>query len=497
MTLAFSGDKLGELSRLIAETMGLHFPPERYKDLEYRLLPLTKTLNLKSADDLAELFLRSPMTRASVDLLSASLTIGETYFFRDKELFSALEEEILPRLIEERRESKTIRIWSAACASGEEIYSVAILLKKLISDLKPWNITLLATDINLEALKKTMEGRYTRWSFRDEAVDPRPRWFTKTGANCWEIDGEIKKMVTFSYLNLVKDSYPSSVNNTNAMDLVLCRNVLMYFTSERASVIITSLGRALVPGGLLALSPVEFQGDTAGGMKAVNHRGYSFYSNSALPPVMEAPPLQLPLPEPEGLPLPPEATELVERPFAAEDPQAAWVPVPVAEELEKLYAGGFYQAVIEKITPLLSGKTGEGCSGKEIVLLAKCCANTGKLAEALEFCGIALKRDKMNPSLHYLQAMILNELGEAGAAVKALKKAIYLDHKFAMAYFTLGNLELKLGNIKEFKKCFQNFLSLLNFYNNEATLQEAEGVPAGKLRELAGIIIAGQLTGAK
>src|SRR5207247_1807290 len=119
------------------------------------------------------------------ELLQA-VTIGETYFFRNQDQFNALRNEVLPQIIDKRRKSgvKQIRIWSAGCASGEEIYSVAILLRELLPDIANWSILLLGTDINAASLERARRGSYRTWSFRNETPDYlRPRWFRHDGDN--------------------------------------------------------------------------------------------------------------------------------------------------------------------------------------------------------------------------------------------------------------------------------------------------------------------------
>src|SRR5262245_20228366 len=147
------------------------------------------------------------------------LAIGETYFFRD---IDALRERVLPRLIARRRTdgSRTLRIWSAGCATGEEPYTIAILLCELIDDVEAWKITILGTDINLEAINFARRGLYTQWSVR--SVLPENPYLRPRG-NRWQISDQIRRMVDFRYLNLIDNH----IGLANA-DLVVCRNVLYY-----------------------------------------------------------------------------------------------------------------------------------------------------------------------------------------------------------------------------------------------------------------------------
>jgi chemotaxis protein methyltransferase CheR len=127
----------------------------------------------------------------------------------------------------------------------------------MIPDLKDWNITILATDINTAALRKADEGIYSDWSFRDTPPLFKDKYFERVNSNRYLLQPDIRKMVTFSYLNLSEDVYPALQNNTNAMDVIFCRNVLMYFAPEHVKQAAERFYRSLVDGGWLIVSPVE------------------------------------------------------------------------------------------------------------------------------------------------------------------------------------------------------------------------------------------------
>ena len=193
-----------------------------------------RALGLRDAEAYVQWLLSSPLTRREIETLASHLTVGETYFFREKRSFDILEEQVLPELIRlHRGDGMRLRIWSAGCCTGEEPYSVAMLLDRMIPDLADWNVTILATDINPRFLEIASAGVYGEWSFRAIPPGIRERYFSPLPGGRMQIAQRIRRMVTFSFLNLAEDVYPSLVNNTNAMDVVLCRNVLMYFTPEQ------------------------------------------------------------------------------------------------------------------------------------------------------------------------------------------------------------------------------------------------------------------------
>jgi chemotaxis protein methyltransferase CheR len=222
------------LSEFIVAQLGLHFPPERWADLERSLLAAATNFGFRNVNEFSRWLLMTSLTKPQIGQLASHLTVGETYFFREPRSYEILESDILVKLIQARRNGeRRLRLWSAACATGEEAYSLAITISRAISDLENWNVTILATDINPLFLQKAMTGIYTSWSFRNTPEWIKNYYFDKQENGRCAITPQIKRLVTFAPLNLVEDVYPSLLNNTNAMDIIFCRNVLMYFAPEQ------------------------------------------------------------------------------------------------------------------------------------------------------------------------------------------------------------------------------------------------------------------------
>lgn len=187
------------------------------------------------------------------------LTNIETYFFRDQEQFLLLRNHILPELIERKQNSKTIRICSAGCSSGEEPYSLAILLKELLPDLEQWNLMILGIDINQEALQKAKKGIYRPWSFRRVDREIVQRYFRLTN-NHYHLTASIKQMVKFQSLNLVKELFASPDSELRQLDLIVCRNVFIYFESSAIARVLNKFYNALQPLGYLITGHTELYG---------------------------------------------------------------------------------------------------------------------------------------------------------------------------------------------------------------------------------------------
>ena len=150
---------LAQAGEFISGSMGLYFPKDRRKELERGLRSVAPEFGFEDPEACTRWLISSTLSKSQLGVLAGHLTVGETYFFRDKKYFAILEEKILPELIELRRTTgKYLRIWSAGCCTGEEPYSLAILLDKILGDTKDWNITILATDINPTFLRRPPRG---------------------------------------------------------------------------------------------------------------------------------------------------------------------------------------------------------------------------------------------------------------------------------------------------------------------------------------------------
>ncbi len=502
MASGVSEAQLARLSEFVAARMGLHFPKERRRDLERGINAASRDLELEDGKSCIEWLLSSSPTRSQIEILANHLTVGETYFFRDKKLFKTLEELILPELIRShRRNGRYLRIWSAGCSSGEEPYSLAILLSKMIPDLGDWNITILATDINPRVLQKAAAAVYGRWSFRDVQPGIKEGFFNKEKDDRFELLPRIRGMVTFSYLNLVEDPYPSLVNNTNAMDLIFCRNVLMYFVPELAAKVIRNFHRSLVFGGFLAVSPTESSSSLFSQFTTVRASGTILYRKEKPQEARDFSwrPFEEPkasfradagfIPNPGAAPMPEPPNIQVSLP--AQPPDASLetrmsepeiqIRPDLHQEASALYDAGRYQEAVEKTENLLSQDPSDA---ESLALLARIYANWGKLGQALEWCEKAITAEKVHAGYHYLMASILQELGRTEDAVSSLKRTLYLNPGFILAYVALGNISRKYGKSRESVKHFDNALLLLNSKRPEETLPESEGMTAQRLVEI-------------
>jgi chemotaxis protein methyltransferase CheR len=171
---------LVQLSEYIAASMGLYYPPERWYDLSTRITLAAQEFGYLDAAECIQWLVSAPINNRQIEILAHHLTIGETFFFRDKNVFQALKEEILPALFFScRKAGRALTIWSAGCCTGEEPYSLAILLTELFPHLHAQQVNIIATDINSSFLKKAAAGSYNEWSFREMPLTLKEKYFNK------------------------------------------------------------------------------------------------------------------------------------------------------------------------------------------------------------------------------------------------------------------------------------------------------------------------------
>jgi chemotaxis protein methyltransferase CheR len=218
--------------------------------------------------------LSAQLTQEQMDIVVGHLTIGETFFFRDQAVFETLKDHVLTPWARSRNGfEKRLRFWSAACCTGEEPYSIAILLNEMAGLLRGWEITIMATDINARFIEKAQQGVYSQWSFRDMPDRLMARYFTKTGRNRFEISPHIKNMVAFSRLNLIEEGPVAPPGGADAVDVIFCRNVLMYLSPDMRTRVIHRLTHSFAGDGWLIVSPSETSLVKAPGLHPVRFPG--------------------------------------------------------------------------------------------------------------------------------------------------------------------------------------------------------------------------------
>jgi chemotaxis protein methyltransferase CheR len=438
----------------IAQELGLYFPPERMDDLRRGLTGAAQDFQM--ADEAcADWLLAAPWTEVQVRTLASHLTVGETYFFRDTPLLNAFAGHILPELLEQRRAQgrRQLRIWSAGCCTGEEPYSLAILIEQALPDLSEWDVAITATDVNPRFLEKARAGRYNEWSFRGAPTGLKPRYFQNTADGLCQIDARIQALVSFAELNMVQETYPCAINGTDAVDVIFCRNLLMYFSEQQTRKVVQQLRQSLGDGGWLIVSPSEASSTAFPGLDPVNFESAVVFRKPAAQRGDAASPWS----------------------GAAPAMQAAAIEAEPIRPVPVLAAS---PAVIESLASLRQ--------------TACALADQGRLGEALVWCDRWVAADKLDPWGHYIRGVVLIEQGDANGARDALQRCVYLRQGFVLAHLALGQLARGLGNEVETGRHFAVASQLLHALAPDAPLAEAGGLTAGRLRETFKVLAAAE-----
>lgn len=374
--------------------------------------------------------------------LESAITINETYFFRHPEQYEALRGQVLPRLLAARADTKTLRVWSIGCSTGAEPFSVAIILREMLGALiADWRITIVGGDISDAALERARTGVFSPWALRTLRDDERLRYFDRVGER-WKLKGLYRAMVRFERQNLLDLVGPSRPYAWAGFDLILCRNVLIYFSLEQASAMAGALRSALAPDGELVLGPVEaaITGETT-------LRGIDAASAS-----VEAETLQ-----PAGW------TPLLDPLFQTMLP-ASWSVIepapPVANEPANEPAPGT--------------KTGEARIDEVRRL-----ADAGAYEEAHALCQRLIAETPVSARLQYYDAILRQVSEDRTGAEAALRRAIYLDRSFALAHHRLGALMLTAGRTEEARRALNAAVRLAETSPADAEIAEGQGLTAG------------------
>lgn len=468
---------------LVRRRIGLAFTGPRASALEQGLL---RAMSAAGLSDPAMYLARLDGETDLLDALVAEITVGETYFFRDRGQWNLLRTQLLPQLLERRSPDYPLRVWSAGCASGEEPYTAAIVLHQL-GGLSQTQI--LGTDLSRPALAAARGGRYSRWSLRDVPDEIARLYFRRAGSR-FDLTPSIRETVEFRYLNLAEDAYPSLSAGLAALDLILCRNVLIYFDADTvarvARLLLESLsedGRLLLGASdplLTGIASCELEVTGAGLVYRRSRRRPSVLASVATGPLegvqpraqARAAPLSIRRPKPSLTPLPPSPLP----------PAPASLPDNAAAEAKHRYSVRDYNGAAELAAALLErGERDPGLS----VLLVRALANRGDLTAAGRACATALDLHRTCAELVFLHGVLLMQSGRHAESVAALRRALYLDRALVVAHLALGGLLPRLGDTSGARRAFRNAERLLATIPPAEPVPASDGEPAARLLEIA------------
>jgi chemotaxis protein methyltransferase CheR len=389
--------------------------------------------------------------------LAEHLTVCETYFFRYTDQFRALAEMAIPSVLSASRGRTALRILSAGCASGEEAYSLAILIREQFPEFAAWDITIHGIDINPTMLKKATRGLYGKWSLRSTSADIIAKYFHARGRD-WLLHQSIRSMVTFEERNLIGED--AGFWQRDAFDIVFCRNVTMYFTPEATRSVIARIADSITAGGFLFLGHAETLRNISTEFR-LQHVGDIFcYQRLDNPKMLTV---------------------------ATGDANKSWFEIidhsskhirTVTESNNVLTASTLQalpacdQAAVhdllrrerfaEALACLSTFPDDVRAEADARLLFAVLLMNTGDVAGAEQACRRLLKLNDRDADAHYVMALCCEHAGNDDASLESDKKAAGLDTAFAMPHLHMGLAAKRLQRLDVAEREFEQALELLD-----------------------------------
>lgn len=516
----WSTTAFADVAELVRERTGLVFPDSRLQDVEATIRRTMARLRIEDSDVLLSLLRDDARARES---FVADLTIGESYFQRDPAQFDLLRWRILPALLASRPADRAIRVWSAGCAAGEEPYTIAMLFEEMNAADR---CDIVGTDIARGRLADAQRGLYSKWQLRNTPDPVRRRYFAQHG-KFFELTPRIRQRVDFRYLNLAEDSFPSLTNGIWGMDVILCRNVLIYFdarTVERVAqrliaslsedgwlllgasdpaiselvecdVILTESGLAYRRRGAAGADdiraasaatrePLRRDGAPAEGRSSTMHAHRDPSAVTASPSTGGTHPgdtAASDIASPDTVRSHPSAradahVRLREPTADHTQPSRA-----TADDILDAYARRDFRRVHDLAA---AAERSASLSTAAWTTWVRALANEGRHDEAADTVMRAIDHVGATAELLYLHAVLLLQCGRPADAAAAARRALYMDRNLIVAHLTLGEAQRRGGNVAGARRALRNAASLLTALDPVATVPASDGESAGRLAEL-------------
>jgi chemotaxis protein methyltransferase CheR len=465
MRVALTEQDFERVRALLVTTAGLVFDECRRDSLAYSLGERVSACGLTTVDAYLELLGR-PGSGEELQALLNEVTIQETHFFRNPPQFRALRQHVLPQLIRRAAASGTrrLRIWSAGCSTGEEPYSVAMLLRELLPSTEGWDVKVVATDVSTRALAAARAGRYGRRALLAADPDDVARWFVRDGED-YVVRPEVRELVEFRHHNLVTEPAPFPAGEP--IDLLLCRNVTIYFSRETTRRLMTQFHESLSDGGYLFLGHSETLWQINDAFRLVT-LGDAFVYRRDVAADDGLAERRTVLPDrrtgDDGLPEPGD------RRLLKGDRRSAW------EVLTRPRTLPFPRAT--------RGTVLERPAESDAVDPVRAALRSGAYEEAAAHAVTAAAADPMRADAHYLHGLALANLGRDAEALVELRKAVYVDPLAGFAHFLLAGVLSRLGDAPGAARSYRAAAETLGRTSDDEVAAELGGRSVGELVEM-------------
>lgn len=473
--LTIEKSALDQLAALLLERAGLKINPDGYHGLKLALTARMPALGISDAEEYVRR-LRQLAGEHELRSLLPLVTVGHTEFFRDTRQFRALEGNILPRVLREARlEDRRVKIWSAGCATGEEPYSLAIVLDELGA--RPSEVELWATDLNLAAIESAKIGRYTPRRLAAMSEDRLRRYFDFL-ADGYQVKQALRQYVRFEGHNLAAPVFPKVA--PSSYDLVLCRNVIIYFDLPTIRALMDRFLDALRPGGLLLLGYSESLFQVYDRFEMVEIEGAFVYRRpvgplpARIPRSIQTP--MAPMPAVRGstavravsLHAPQEPLRLAPAPApgTARKPESVPPPPPRRSPPERMAAvgrrivRGDFDAALQETRSLLET---EPHDLDAMLTLGNLLSLLGHHEGARSAFATALQREPLCVEARVFGAMAALQESKLQDAKAELQKALFLEPTLSVGHYLLAQVQEKLGDHEGARRSYRNAVAQLRF----------------------------------
>lgn len=463
----FTEWELEALKFFLQEHTGFNFPGGLETEFNFRLKRALNRWGYNLNYLLAQLYQQSDsyMVVKTLSPLLPELLIGETYLWREPDSFEAIASQVLPEITSRKSPfSQLLRVWSAACSTGEEVYSMAILLKHYFKN-SGWSWSVMGSDLNEKALEIARQGEYGEYSFRTPDRKYSHCFEPGTQSSQWRVKDEYRTAVHFQKINLAANEYPSPGNYTCNYDLILCRNVFIYFTVELSEQIINRLYESLNDGGYLVVSPCEYSQQLFKRFETIQTGTVTLYRR----------PLRFWV-------LP----ELPDSDFKAPSTGSTSEPGPVSTPTLSVVTRATRvatEAQHRKIASPLKAEVDLSATGQ--IELAKAALSSSCYQEAIRCCQEAIKADSLLADSYLMLAWLYQQEEQLEMALEMARKFAYLEPARPEGQYYLATLQQGLGRPHRAIPAYKKLVELLGQYNPGARLESLPNLTSNHLRQLA------------
>jgi chemotaxis protein methyltransferase CheR len=407
--VVLTDEEFAQLRTLLARSAGLVFDEARRDSVAYCIAERLRVTGTRDVPAYLAL-LSDPAERQQ---LLDEVTIQETHFFRNPPQIRALRKFVLPELLKyAESRGRRMRIWSAGCSTGEEPYTIAMLLRELLPTTAGWDVKILATDVSSRALEAAKRGRYGERAVQMASPEDLARFFVASGSGHYEVRPEVRDLVQFRHQNLVTDPVPFAAEER--IDLVLCRNVTIYFSRETTRGLMARLHACLRDGGYLFLGHSETLWQVSEDFRLVplgtGDSAAFVYRRIDEPPK-----------DRRGTVLPDRRTE-------NEGPPQAKPERRVASRRDR--------TSVPAATPIAPPSA----------VAVRAALADGKYDDAVSAANELVTTEPLNPMGHYLRGLALVNAGRDADALIDLRKAVYLDPSSGLGHFLLAGVLHRMGD---------------------------------------------------